>query len=167
MKVNKILLITGATLAGAAIARYVYRNVLLANEWDFNVIEFKINRLVPTAEGVVTLEFINKSNFTARIKDIDILAFTSGVKLGSIIESKETTIAPNAKSPVSFTITFDPKSLVSGWRSIAASALTLKDIPMDFVGNFKIKTIFGWTKVPVRYSTSGRELKSLYDEYYA
>lgn len=167
MKANKILLITGATLAGAAIARYVYRNVLLANEWDFNVIGFRINKLLPTAEGVVTLEFINKSNFSATIKDIDILAFTSGVKLGSIMEAKETTIAPNAKSPISFTINFDPKSLISGWRTIAANALTLKDIPMDFVGNFKIKTVFGWTKVPVRYSTSGKELKSLYDEYYA
>lgn len=167
MKVNKILLITGATLAGAAIARYVYRNVLLANQWDFNVIGFRINRLVPTAEGVVTIDFINKSNFSAKIKDIDILAFTNKVKLGSIIEAKEITIAPNGKSPVTFTITFDPKSLISGWRTIAANALTLKDIPMDFVGNFKIKTMFGWTKVPVKYSTSGKELKSLYDEYYA
>jgi len=166
MKANKILLITGATLAGAAIARYVYRNILLANEWDFNVTGFRINRLIPQAEGVVTIEFINKSNFTATIKDIDLTVLSQDVKVGSITESKETTIVPNGKSPLSFTINFDPKSLISGWRTLAANALTLKDFPLDFVGNFKIKTIFGFTKVPVRYSTSGKELKSLYDEYY-
>jgi hypothetical protein len=49
---------------------------------------------------------------------------------------------------------------------LVASALTTKDLPLDFVGTFKVKTLFGFTSIPVRFSTTGKELKSLYDTYY-
>jgi len=166
MKANKVLLVTGATLAGVALARYIYRNVLLANQWDFSVDGFVLTQITPQAQGVVYLTFINKSNFKAVIKDLNIKVFSSNAQIGSITEPNETTIEPNGTSRVKLTLSFDPKGVFNNWRTLLASALTTKDLPLDFVGTFKVKTLFGWSSIPVRYSTSGKELKSLYDTYY-
>lgn len=166
MKANKVLLITGASLAGVALARYIYRNVLLANQWDYSVDGFVLTKLTPQAQGVVFLTFINKSNFQAVIKDLDIKVFSSNAQIGSITEPQETTIEANGNSRVKMTLTFDPKAVFNNWRTLVASALTTKDLPLDFVGTFKVKTLFGFTSIPVRFSTTGKELKSLYDTYY-
>jgi len=167
MKADRILLISGATLGAAALARYLYRNILLANEWDYTLDGFRITKLIPKVEGVVYLTFINKSNLTASIKDVDIKVFTTGnTPIGSINEPSEMKVEPNGKSRLQFVLSADPVAIAKNWRNLSASALTIKDIPLDFVGTFRLKTIFGWTKVPVRYSSTARELKSLYDEYY-
>jgi LEA14-like dessication related protein len=125
-----------------------------------------LTQVTPQAKGVVYLTFINKSNFKAVIKDLDIKVFSTNAQIGSITEPQETTIEPNGKSRVKMTITFDPKAVFTNWRSLVASALTTKDLPLDFVGTFKVKTLFGFTSIPVRFSTTGKELKSLYDTYY-
>jgi LEA14-like dessication related protein len=166
MKANKVLLIIGAGLGAVALTRYIYRNVLLANQWDFSVDGFMITQIIPQAKGVVDLTFINKSNFSAVIKDIDVKVFSKTAQLGSISEPDETNIAPNGNSKVKLTLAFDPKSVLVNWKSILATALTTNDIPLDFVGTFKVKTSFGWSTIPIQYSTSGKELKSLYDTYY-
>ena len=166
MKANKVLFIVGAGLAGATIARYIYRNVLLANQWDYSVDGFVLTQLTPQAQGVVYLTFINKSNFKAVVKDIDVKVFTNNAQIGSITEPNEINIEPNGNSKVKLTLSFDPKAVLNNWRSLIASALTTKDIPLDFVGTFKVKTLFGFTAIPIRFSTTGKELKSLYDTYY-
>lgn len=166
MKANKILLITGASLAGVALIRYIYRNVLLANQWDYSVDGFVLTQLTPQAKGVVFLTFVNKSNFKAIIKDLEVKVFSSNAQIGSITEPQETTIEANGQSRVKLTLIFDPKSLFTNWKTLVASALTTKDLPLDFVGNFKVKTLFGFTSIPVRFLTTGKELKSLYDTYY-
>jgi LEA14-like dessication related protein len=166
MKADKVLLVVGAGLAGATIVRYIYRNVLLANQWDYSVDGFVLTQIVPQAQGIVYLTFINKSNFKAVIKDIDVKVFTNNAQIGSITEPNETIIEPNGKSRVKLTLSFDPKSVLNNWRSLIASALTTKDVPLDFVGTFKVKTLFGFTAIPIRFSTTGKELKSLYDTYY-
>ena len=166
MKANKVLFIVGAGLAGATIARYNYRNVLLANQWDYSVDGFVLTQLTPQAQGVVYLTFINKSNFKAVIKDIDVKVFSNNAQIGAITEPNEINIEPNGKSKVKLTLSFDPKAVLNNWRSLIASALTTKDIPLDFVGTFKVKTLFGFTAIPIRFSTTGKELKSLYDTYY-
>jgi LEA14-like dessication related protein len=114
----------------------------------------------------VYLTFVNKSNFKAVIKDLDIKVFSSNAQIGSITEPQETTIEANGKSRVKLTLTFDPKAVFNNWKTLVASALTTKDLPLDFVGTFKVKTLFGFTSIPVRFSTTGKELKSLYDTYY-
>jgi len=166
MKANKVLLVTGATIAGAALARYIYRNVLLANQWDYSIDGFVITQILPQAKGVVYLTFINKSNFQAVIKDLNVKVFSANAQIGSIDEPAETTIAPNGNSRVKFTLAFDPKGVINNWRTLLASTLTTKDLPLDFVGTFKVKTLFGWSTIPVKYSTTAKELKSLYDTYY-
>ena len=166
MKANKVLLVAGAGIAGVAVLRYVYRNILLANQWDYSVDGFVLTQLTPQAQGVVYLTFINKSNFKAVIKDIDVKVFSNNAQIGAITEPIETNIEPNGKSKVKLTLSFDPKAVLNNWRSLIASALTTKDIPLDFVGTFKVKTLFGFTAIPIRFSTTGKELKSLYDTYY-
>lgn len=166
MKANRILLITGATIVGASIMRYLYRNVLLANQWDYNIDGFALTQIAPQAKGIVYLTFINKSNFKAEVKDVDIKVFSSNAQIGSITEPAVTTIEPNGKSKVKLNLAFDPKGVINNWKTLLASALTTKDLPLDFVGTFKVKTLFGWTTIPVKYSTSGKELKALYDTYY-
>lgn len=166
MKANKVLFVVGAGLAGVAIVRYIYRNVLLANQWDYSVDGFVMTQLTPQAKGVVYLTFINKSNFTAVVKDIDVKVFSNNAQIGAISEPNEINIEPNGNSKVKLTLSFDPKAVLNNWRSLIASALTTKDIPLDFVGTFKVKTLFGFTAIPIKFSTTGKELKSLYDTYY-
>ena len=107
MDAKKVLLISGASLFAVALGRYVYRNVLLANKWDFNYKGFEINQLYPSPIITAIIEFKNVSDLTVTIKDIDISVFTDDVQIGKVYQPEEITIAPNGSSIVKFKLEFN------------------------------------------------------------
>ena len=112
------------------------------------------------------IEFKNVSDLTVTIKDIDISVFTDDVQIGKVFQPDEITITPNGSTIVKFKLEFNAKNAIKGWSTLISEALKKKDLPMDFVGTFKTKTLFGWVNVPVKYSTTGKNLYQLYQTYY-
>ena len=166
MNAKKVLLISGASLFAVALGRYVSRNVLLANKWDFNYKGFEINQIYPSPIVTAIIEFKNVSDLTVTIKDIDISVFTDDVQIGKVYQPEEITIAPNGSSTVKFKLEFNAKNAIKGWSTLITEGIKKKDLPMDFVGTFRTKTLFGYVSVPVKYSTTGKNLYKLYQTYY-
>jgi hypothetical protein len=56
--------------------------------------------------------------------------------------------------------------LIDGFGQIKKVIKSVNDLPIDSIGVADVKSIFGWVKMPLKYSTSGKDLKELYDTYY-
>ena len=92
---------------------------------------------------------------------------TSGISfIRKVFQPDTITIAPNGSTNVKFKLEFSAGNAIKGWSTLIANALQKKDLPMDFIGTFKTKTLFGFLSVPVRYSTSGKNLYQLWKTYY-
>lgn len=166
MNTKKILLWGGAGLATATLLRYIYKNVMLAAKWDYSVDDFKMVEFVPRLKGNFYFTILNKSSLSATIKDIDIKVFNQNKQLSSIYQTGPYSVAADGKTKIFVTIDVKPDDVIKNWRTLVSQVITKKDIDLDFVGTMKLKTPFGWIKVPIRYSDTGKNLYKLYKEYY-
>jgi hypothetical protein len=166
MNTKKVLLFTGMGLAGATLLRYLYKNVMLAQQWDYGVDDFKLVSVTPNLKANMHFTILNRSAFKAIIKDIDMVVLSQGKELSKIYQTGPYTINPDGQTKIFITIDVKPENVFNNWRTIASQLIAKQDIELDFVGNFKLKTPFGWVKVPIRFSNTGKELYSLYKQYY-
>lgn len=166
MNARKILLITGGGLAGAAMLRYVYRNLLLAKQWDYSVDDFKLVEFTPNLKANMYFSITNKSAFKGVVKDIEIKVFSQGKQLSEIKQPKMVEINPDGVTKIYVSISVNPLAIFENWNTLLAQILVKKDIELDFVGQMKLKTPFGWSIIPIRFSNTGKNLYNLYKEYY-
>jgi hypothetical protein len=164
MNAKKTLLILGGGLAGAAIIRYVYRNLLLAKDWDYSVDQFRLVEVIPNLKANMYFTIINKSNFKALVKDIKIDVFTKGKKIGEIRQPKLIEINADGNTPLYVSISGNMQSLFDNWREITAQIILKKDVELDFIGSMKAKTPFGWSTIEIEFSNTGKKLYELSQE---
>ena len=166
MNLKKALLVGGAGLAGATLLRYLYKNVMLAQKWDYTVDDFKLVQVTPRLKANWHFSIINKSAFSAIVKDIDIRVFSEGVELSKIYQAGPYTVEADGKTKIFVTIDIKPEAVFNNWRVLLSQIVAKSDIDLDFVGNMKIKTPVGWIKIPIKFSNTGKNLYLLYKEYY-
>ena len=164
MNAKKTLLIIGGGLAGAAIVRYIYRNVLLAKDWDYSVDQFRLVEVTPDLKANMYFTIINKSNFKAFVKDISIDVFTKGKKIGEIRQPKLIEVKADGSTPLFVSISGNLKALFDNWREITAQIILKKDVELDFIGDMKAKTPFGWSTIKIAFSNTGKKLYELSQE---
>jgi LEA14-like dessication related protein len=165
-KASKILLAIGGGIGAFAIFRYVYKTVSLAQSMELQYEGFIIKTITPQLSGVVSLNIVNKSDLTLTLKNVDIKLFAGTAEVGSLVQSKELDILPNGKSLIRLNININYDSVIEGFGQIKNIIKTTNDLPIDIIGVADIKSIFGWVKIPLKYSTTGKDLKALYDTYY-
>jgi len=166
---NKSLYLIGGVAITAILGRIVYKNLYLAGQWDFRMGTFALKTLKPLTI-TQTIDFINKSNIKVKVKDIQITALTNGVKIGEINAPEEQEIEGKGFSPFTITYVLNPnlgdQKVKDALTKSVASYLNTKDIPVDFIGRVKVKTLFGYTEIPIRYSSTGKNLYQIWYEYY-
>jgi len=170
-KAVKYGIIATASTGLILLSRYMYKQIQEAKNWDFLMGKsyfgsIKLVNNKPVLKGSVEINFINKSDFKATIKDMDIQVFSKDIRIGSIQKPQVITILPKNSTLLVFDLTLDTNEIVDKWNVLLGTALTSKNIPLDFVGQFKVKMPWGFMKVPVKYSTTGKDLKKMYDTYY-
>ncbi len=163
---TKFLVVAGGSIGAFAILNYVYRTISLAQKMELEYEGFIVRTITPELSGVVSLNIRNKSDLTLTIKNVDIKLFAGKVEVGSLIQPKELSIKPNDKSLIRLDIRVNYKSLIDGFGQIKKVIKSVNDLPIDIIGVADVKSIFGWVKMPLKYSTSGKDLKELYDTYY-
>jgi LEA14-like dessication related protein len=167
MDAKKVLLFTGATLAGATLLRYLYKNVVLAKNWDYSVDSFQWVNISPTSLKFNTyFSIINKSAFKAVVKDIDITVISNGKKLANIVQAGPYDVQADGKTSIFVTVDVMPDKIFTNWRVLLAQLIATKDIELNFVGKMKLQTPFGFITVPIQFSNTGKNLYALYKEYY-
>jgi len=165
-KASKVLLIVGGGLGAFAIFRYVYKTISLAEKMELKYEGFIIKNITPQLSGVVSLNIVNKSDLTLTLKNIDIKLFAGTAEIGSLVQSKELDILPNGKSLLRLNININYESVFEGFGQIKDIIKSKNDLPIDIIGVADVKSILGWVKIPLKYSTTGKDLKALYDTYY-
>lgn len=165
-KTSKFLLAVGGGLGAFAIFRYVYKTISLAQRMELQYEGFIIKTITPELSGVVTMNILNKSDLTLTIKNVDIKLFAGTAEVGSLVQPRELSILPNGKSLIRLNINVNYQSVIDGFGQIKNAIKSTNDLPIDIIGNADVKSIFGWVKMPLKYSTSGKDLKALYDQYY-
>ena len=163
---SKVLLVIGGGLASFAILRYAYKTLSLAQKMEVGYEGFIIKTVTPQLSGVVTLYIKNLSDLTLTLKNIDIKLFAGQVEIGSLTQAKESIILPNDKSLIRLNININYESVFQGFGQIKTVIKSQNDLPIDIIGVADVKSIFGWIKMPLRYSTTGKDLKELYNQYY-
>lgn len=164
---SKLFLVIGGGLMSFAILRYVYKNIILATDLDYSLQNVSITSIKPNLQGVITLSIINKSDIKLNLRNLNIKAFVSGFMLGELKQTSEITISAQGRSMVSLIFNVTPDNLTQNIKEILVNVISKKDIPIDFVGQVDAKSWLGYVTLPLKYSTSGKDLKSLYDEYYS
>ncbi len=165
-KVAKTLLLIGGGVASYAILRYAYKTISLAQKMEVGYEGFIIKSITPELSGVVTLYIKNVSDLTLTIKNVDVKLFAGNVEVGSLTQSQELSILPNKKSLLRLNININYDSVKEGFGQIKGIISDTGNLPIDVVGVLDLKSIFGWIKMPIKYSTTGKDLKALYDQYY-
>jgi LEA14-like dessication related protein len=165
---KKLLIIGGATIVAAIALRTLYKNLYLAGQWDFNMGSFGVKSFKPLVI-TQTIDFINKSNLKLTVKNIKIGVYSNNIRIGQIDRANEQTIGP--KGIPKFTLeyaltpTLGNQAAKDAITKVASTYLQTKDLPVDFVGSLDVKTPFGFVTVPVRYSSTGKNLYKLWYEY--
>ena len=163
---TKFLVAVGGSIGAFAILRYVYKTISLAQKMELQYEGFIVRTITPELSGIVSLNIKNKSDLTLTIKNVDIKLFAGNVEVGSLVQPRELSINPNAKSLIRLDIRVNYQSVIDGFGQIKKVIKSVNDLPIDIIGVADVKSIFGWVKMPLKYSTSGRDLKELYDTYY-
>jgi LEA14-like dessication related protein len=163
---SKGLLIVGGGLASYALLNYAYKNVMLVSKLDYSIVNAQITKLLPTIEGFASIVITNKSQIGVDVRNVDLKLFLDNVEVGSVLQTKPTSIKPDGKSIIKGFIRVEAKNIVDNAKQLFTTIKTTSDVPVDLVGNLEIKSLLGWVKIPVTYSTTGKNLKALYDEYY-
>ncbi len=155
----------GGVLIGAGLLRYAYKNYVLATEWDYEVVGTKIAKLSPL-EFSFSFILKNKSAVKAKIKNLDIRIFTGSAEIAKIYQPQVQEIIGGGNTMITVSAKAIPEEIKKNILGIIGTALQKKDIPLDFIGTMQLSTPFGWMKLPIRYSSTGKELYKLYNEYY-
>ena len=163
---SKGLLIVGGGLASYALINYAYKNVMLVGKLDYKIVNAQITKLLPSIEGFASIVITNKSQIGVDVRNVDLKLFLDNVELGSVFQNKPTSIKPDGKSIIKGIIKIEATNIVENAKQLFTTIKTTSDIPVDLVGNLEIKSLLGWVKIPVTYSTTGKNLKALYDKYY-
>ena len=165
---KKLLIIGGATIVAAIALRTLYKNLYLAGQWDFNMGSFGVKSFKPLVI-TQTIDFINKSNLKLTVKNIKIGVYSNNIRIGQIDRANEQTIGPKGISKFTLeyalTPTLGTQAAKDAITKVASTYLQTKDLPVDFVGSLDVKTPFGFVTVPVRYSSTGKNLYKLWYEY--
>jgi LEA14-like dessication related protein len=166
MKAKNILLVGGSILMGSALLRYLYKNIILAQDWDYSVDSFQLVSVSPSLKFNLYFSIINKSAFEATIKDIDMVVLSSGKLLSRIQQTGPYTVKPDGTTKIFVTIEVMPEKIFENWREILAQIIATKDVALDFVGKMRVQTPFGFVAIPIQFSNTGQNLYKLYKEYY-
>jgi len=161
---SKILLAIGGGIGAFALSRYVYKTIILANQWDFEFVSITPTGVYPSLDGELVMKIINVSNVRLDMRNINFEVYSAGVKIGQIVNPKEINIAPNKNSFINVKLKVEYKNLLKALGSSYQAIKTLKDVPIDIRGTLELKGFLGWATLPITYSTSGKELKQMYDE---
>lgn len=169
---KKAYIVAGSIVVGSLIFRALYKNVMLAKQWDYEMGNFQLDSTSPLTIRQ-NFVFINKSKLTATVRNVDVKVFSEGVHIGDIQIPKQFTVGASGKYvvPIVYKISkltgsdAKAKALPVLQRLIGA-AISKKDVDVDFVGKLQLKSPLGWVNVPVRYSSTGKGLYDLYKLYY-
>ncbi len=146
----------------------MYYLLYLAGQWDFNMGSFGVKSFKPLVI-TQTIDFINKSNLKLTVKNIKIGVYSNNIRIGQIDRANEQTIGPKGISKFTLEYALTPtlgnQAAKDAITKVASTYLQTKDLPVDFVGSLDVKTPFGFVTVPVRYSSTGKNLYKLWYEY--
>lgn len=155
---SRTLALLGVGVLGFVVLRYVYQQLTLLNQYTYQFINAKINKVsLQNINFNLKMRINNKSSINATIEEIAIRIFLDNIEVGSVTETKPFTILPTNFFIADINMDIDPRMVLSNAVTFGLDISKLKDLPMDFQGFVRIRTGILSRVIPVRYSTTFKE----------
>lgn len=162
MKRLPLVLLGAAGLVGGV---YLYEQVNIAKKFTYRIIGFSVGNVnADNIQLLVGFELNNASSFSVKVSEVLIYGYLQGVYAGNITNNSEIIIPANGVGNIQLTITLINKQLLTNIASIVGSLGNLSTYDIDLIGYFKVKTFLFPIKIPIRYSTTGKNLVNLYTQ---
>lgn len=152
-------------LAGAVGGFYLYEQFNIAKNFTYRIIGFSVGSV--DAEHInilVGFELNNASNFSVNVSQVFLNGYLQGVYAGYIQNNFNIIIPANGVGNIQLTITLLNKQLLSNIASVIGGLGNLANYDIDIIGYAKLKTFLFPIKIPIKYSTTGKDLTNLYRE---
>lgn len=163
-KIGIILLLVGAVTVGY----YFYNQVNLAKKFSYQILGVRPTQ-VSGSNVSLLIGFLltNQSNFSAHLKNVEIIVYLDNVISGTITNHYDIIIPARGTASIQVNLNIFPKQLESNAVNILSTLVSGKTMNVDFVGKMDIQTMLFPISVPIRYSTTGKNLVSLYQENFS
>ena len=115
---SKGLLIVGGGLASYALLNYAYKNVILVGKLDYKIVNVQITKLLPTIEGFASIVITNKSQIGVDVRNVDLKLFLDNVEMGSVLQTKTTSIKPDGQSIIKGIVRIEAVNIVENAKQL-------------------------------------------------
>jgi LEA14-like dessication related protein len=155
---SRTLALLGVGIFGFVVLRYVYQQLTLLNQYTYQFINARINKVsLQNINFNLKMRINNRSSINATIEEIAIRIFLDNIEVGNVTETNPFTILPTNFFIADINMDIDPRMVLSNAVTFGLDISKLKDLPMDFQGFVRIKTGIVSRVIPVRYSTTFKE----------
>ena len=165
---NKKVVVGSAILGGIAIIgfgiyKYFTKQVDLLKQFQWKIINFKINTLdLNLIKGTITFRFTSISDIEFIINKFYMDFFFNGKMIGyiedSVLENKANIIPANGYSDITFDFTLNPQLVLTNITDIIAFATAKKDALIGLVGFVDVKSGFLSATVPINCTCTVKDL---------
>lgn len=163
---KKFALILGLT-AIIYLGIYLFEQYELGKNINWQVNNWAFDNITPTSiDFLISISIFNNSDFSATLKNVDLIVFINGIQGGTITDIFNIFIPAKGPGLVQLKIKVLKQTLQNMGLQILDEIISKKNIPIDIIGNFKLKSLVGAVTIPIQYSTNYKNLKSLYLQYF-
>ncbi|MGH2642306.1 MAG: hypothetical protein ACRDE2_00030 [Chitinophagaceae bacterium] len=160
-KLALLLFGIGAFTGGA----YLYQQLNIAKNFAYRVVGFAVQSVsVQTISIVVGFELQNKSNFSVNLTSIYLKGYLQGVLAATISNNFDIRIPSNGVGNIQLNVDLLNQNILTNALSIASHLGDMSNYDIDLVGYAYLKTFLFPVKIPIKYSTTGKDLSILYKE---
>lgn len=150
---------------GLVLVFYLYNQFTVAAKFTYQIIGITVaNVSAASIQLLVGFRIFNKSVFSAHLTNVNLKVFVNNADIATITNNLDIIIPSNGSGDGQVVLTLSPGQLELNLLSIVSDLTSARNIPLDIVGNFTLKTMLFPLKIPVKYSTTSKDLTALYNQ---
>lgn len=151
--------------SGVVLCAYLYSQFTIAKKFSYSIVGITVKSVsLSQIQFLAGFTITNKSDFSAHVTSVNLKAYLGSVMIATITNNMDIIIPAHGIGNVQTVITVLPKQLGRNGITLLKMLKNINNIDLDLVGNIEVKTLFSPIKVPVKYSTTGKDLAQLYDD---
>lgn len=152
-------------LGGLTFAFYLYEQYNLVKKFSYKITGSSV-KSASMSSVVITVGFsiTNLSDFSAHLTNVDLKGYFNNILSGYITNDLDIIIPAKGTGQVQVDLTILPAQITPNLLNILTTITGGNNLNLNLTGTITVKTQFFPLKLPVSFSTSGKELVSLYNQ---
>ena len=129
-----------------------------ADDWWYKIVDWRVRAATLTAAYVTfNVEFTNKTNLGATIRNIELAFEVDGIKIGDVLIPNQYEVPAEGSVVVEMNVLIKYADLKGAVTRILKILQSTGDFPVRIKGSFQSRTPFGvFVRIPVNVLTSAK-----------